>query len=79
MPFVIRTASTCGYCRWIILVLGFQRSVHANSLSFKLLHFILMVNVIGRVRGRFLKYIFAALLSRSDSGKTEKTENATAD
>ncbi len=39
-----------------------QRPVYAHFLSFKLLHFILMVNVIGRARGRFLEYIFAALL-----------------
>ena len=38
-----------------------QRSVHAHFLSFKLLHFILMVNIIGGARGRFLEYIFAAL------------------
>lgn len=38
-----------------------QCSVHTHFLSFELLHFILMVNVIGRARGRFLEYIFVAL------------------
>lgn len=44
------------------LAVRIQGTVHANFLSFELLHFVLMVDVIGRAGGGILKHVLVALL-----------------